>query len=87
MKRFKLIFSLVMCFVVSQATDEKPNCKICIWNSKKNHKIILNMYATTIIIFLDKMCVPHVIFEACRELVSVKSSEFSTITCIPARDR
>lgn len=33
------------------------------------------------------MCVPHVIFEACRELVSVKISDISTITCIPARDR
>lgn len=33
------------------------------------------------------MCVPHGIFEACKELVGQRSSEHSSITCIPARDR
>lgn len=37
--------------------------------------------------FPDKMCVPHLIFDACQELVSSKESKFTKIKCVLARDR
>lgn len=33
------------------------------------------------------MCVPHIIYDACQELVSSQQSQYAIIACVSARDR
>lgn len=42
---------------------------------------------STAFFFVDKMCVPDLMYRACTELVESTTSQYASIRCVAARDR
>lgn len=87
----KLILVLSVLLAASRASNSDNDVNEC------KHFDQLNIYSQQFLIsmffyfvktfFPDKMCVPHLIFDACEELISSKESKFTKIKCVSARDR